>query len=151
MRIATSGSKVDISEENLTAKFAKQFSKILRVGDVVLLHGEIGTGKTTFVKYLINSLEKQKKLNLSEITSPTFSILNEFKIKDIIFRHFDLFRIRSFKEIENLGIFENISDSITFIEWPERIEKKIKNKFNIYFYYNLKLEKRFIEINKVKI
>tara|TARA_Y100000591_G_C21650650_1_gene602638 strand:- start:128 stop:583 length:456 start_codon:yes stop_codon:yes gene_type:complete len=151
MRIATSGSKVDISEENLTAKFAKQFSKILRVGDVVLLHGEIGTGKTTFVKYLINSLEKQKKLNLSEITSPTFSILNEFKIKDIIFRHFDLFRIRSFKEIENLGIFENISDSITFIEWPERIEKKIKNKFNIYFDYNSKLEKRFIEINKVKI
>ena len=63
MRIATSGSKIDISKESLTAKFAKKFSKILKVGDVVSLHGEIGAGKTTFVRYLINSLEKQKKSN----------------------------------------------------------------------------------------
>ncbi len=151
MHIATSGSKIDISEESLTAKFAKRFSKILKSGDVVLLHGDIGTGKTTFVKYLINSLEKEKNLNLSEITSPTFSILNEFEINNISIRHFDLFRVKSSKEIENLGIFENISDSITLIEWPELIEKKLKNKYNLYFDYNSKLEKRVIELNKVMI
>ena len=83
MHIATSGSKIDISKKSLTAKFAKKFSKVLKHGDIVFLYGDIGAGKTTFVRYLINFLEKENKIKLSEITSPTFSILNEYEIKDI--------------------------------------------------------------------
>ncbi|MFL2878759.1 MAG: tRNA (adenosine(37)-N6)-threonylcarbamoyltransferase complex ATPase subunit type 1 TsaE [Candidatus Pelagibacter sp.] len=148
MLIATRGSKIDISKESSTAKFARKFSKVLKVGDVVLLHGEIGAGKTTFIRYLINSLEKKNKVKLGEITSPTFSILNEYEIKNITIRHYDLFRIKDSSEIKNIGIYENIHDFITFIEWPDKIEKKIKKKYNLYFKYNSKLNMRSLEVSK---
>ena len=148
MLIATRGSKIDISKESSTAKFARKFSKVLKVGDVVLLHGEIGAGKTTFIRYLINSLEKKNKIKLGEITSPTFSILNEYEIKNITIRHYDLFRIKDSNEIKNIGIYENIHDFITFIEWPDKIEKKIKKKYNLYFKYNSKLNMRSLEVSK---
>ena len=128
MLIATRSSKIDISKESSTAKFARKFSKVLKVGDVVLLHGEIGAGKTTFIRYLIHSLEKKNKVKLGEITSPTFSILNEYEIKNITIRHYDLFRIKDSNEIKNIGIYENIQDFITFIEWPDKIQKKIKKR-----------------------
>ena len=148
MLIATRGSKIDISKESSTAKFARKFSKVLKVGDVVLLHGEIGAGKTTFIRYLINSLEKKNKVKLGEITSPTFSILNEYEIKNITIRHYDLFRIKDSSEIKNIGIYENIHDFITFIEWPNKIQKKIKKKYNLYFKYNSKLNMRSLEVSK---
>ena len=148
MLIATRGSKIDISKESSTAKFARKFSKVLKVGDVVLLHGEIGAGKTTFIRYLINSLEKKNKVKLGEITSPTFSILNEYEIKNITIRHYDLFRIKDSNEIKNIGIYENIHDFITFIEWPDKIQKKIKKKYNLYFKYNSKLNMRSLEVSK---
>ena len=148
MLIATRGSKIDISKESSTAKFARKFSKVLKVGDVVLLHGEIGAGKTTFIRYLINSLEKKSKVKLGEITSPTFSILNEYEIKNITIRHYDLFRIKDTNEIKNIGIYENIRDFITFIEWPDKIQKKIKKKYNLYFKYNSKLNMRSLEVSK---
>ena len=148
MLIATRGSKIDISKESSTAKFARKFSKVLKVGDVVLLHGKIGAGKTTFIRYLINSLEKKNKVKLGEITSPTFSILNEYEIKNITIRHYDLFRIKDSSEIKNIGIYENIHDFITFIEWPNKIEKKIKKKYNLYFKYNSKLNMRSLEVSK---
>ena len=148
MLIATRGSKIDISKESSTAKFARKFSKVLKVGDVVLLHGKIGAGKTTFIRYLINSLEKKNKVKLGEITSPTFSILNEYEIKNITIRHYDLFRIKDPNEIKNIGIYENIHDFITFIEWPDKIEKKIKKKYNLYFKYNSKLNMRSLEVSK---
>ena len=148
MLIATRGSKIDISKESSTAKFARKFSKVLKVGDVVLLHGEIGAGKTTFIRYLINSLEKKNKVKQGEITSPTFSILNEYEIKNITIRHYDLFRIKDSNEIKNIGIYENIHDFITFIEWPDKIQKKIKKKYNLYFKYNSKLNMRSLEVSK---
>ena len=148
MLIATRSSKIDISKESSTAKFARKFSKVLKVGDVVLLHGEIGAGKTTFIRYLIHSLEKKNKVKLGEITSPTFSILNEYEIKNITIRHYDLFRIKDSNEIKNIGIYENIHDFITFIEWPDKIQKKIKKKYNLYFKYNSKLNMRSLEVNK---
>ena len=148
MLIATRSSKIDISKESSTAKFARKFSKVLKVGDVVLLHGEIGAGKTTFIRYLINSLEKKNKVKLGEITSPTFSILNEYEIKNITIRHYDLFRIQDSNEIKNIGIYENMNDFITFIEWPDKIQKKIKKKYNLYFKYNSKLNMRSLEVNK---
>ena len=148
MHIATRSSNIDITKESSTAKFARKFSKVLKVGDVVLLHGEIGAGKTTFIRYLINSLEKKNKVKLGEITSPTFSILNEYEIKNITIRHYDLFRIKDSNEIKNIGIYENIHDFITFIEWPDKIQKKIKKKYNLYFKYNSKLNMRSLEVSK---
>ena len=148
MPIATKSSNIDISEESLTASLAEKFSEIFKKGDVVFLYGEIGVGKTTFVKYLINNLQKQKKISLTEVTSPTFSLLNEYKIKNLTVQHFDLFRIKDGNETKNIGLFENYNDILTFIEWPEKIIDKPKKKYELYFKYEHKSEKRFISIYK---
>ncbi len=146
MRIATKSSKINISKESLTAAFAKKFSNILKNGDVVYLYGEIGVGKTTFIKYLINTIQMKKNVKLSEITSPTFSIMNEYVIKDIKIRHYDLFRIKNSIEIKNIGLYENSNNFITLVEWPEKISKKLKIKYNLFFDYNFKNGKRFIKV-----
>ena len=148
MLTATSSSRIDISKESLTANLARKFSKILKRGDVVFLYGEIGVGKTTFVKYLINNLQKQKKVSLTEVTSPTFSLLNEYQIKDLTIQHFDLFRLKDGSETRNIGLFENYNDILTLIEWPEKITDKPKIKYDFYFEYDGRSEKRFLGIYK---
>lgn len=148
MLTATSSSRIDISKESLTANLAKKFSKILKRGDVVFLYGEIGVGKTTFVKYLINNLQKQNKVSLTEVTSPTFSLLNEYQIKDLTIQHFDLFRLKDGSETRNIGLFENYNDILTLIEWPEKITDKPIIKYDFYFEYDDRSEKRFLGIYK---
>ena len=77
MLIATNSEKIDISLEDKTSELAKNFSRTLSKGDVVYFHGEIGVGETTFIRHLINNLQQLSKINLTEVTSPTFNLLNE--------------------------------------------------------------------------
>ena len=125
MLTATKGGKINISEEKDTKSLAEKFSKLIKQGDFILLSGNLGVGKTTFIKYLINSLQKANKQKITEVTSPTFTVINEYQIKKILIKHYDLYRIKNKKELNNLGIQESIKDQITFVEWPEII-KKIK-------------------------
>ena len=90
MHIATKSSKIDITLEKNTEFISKKFSNYIRKGDIIFFYGEIGVGKTTFIKYLINNLQNKKKLNLTEIPSPTFNIVNEYKIDEIIINHYKL-------------------------------------------------------------
>ena len=92
MPIATKSDKIDLSSEKKTQKLALKFSKMLKLGDIVFLYGEIGVGKTTFVKYLINEFQKKNKSKITEITSPTFNLLNEYQIGKFKLNHYDLFR-----------------------------------------------------------
>ncbi|MDC3135900.1 tRNA (adenosine(37)-N6)-threonylcarbamoyltransferase complex ATPase subunit type 1 TsaE, partial [Candidatus Pelagibacter sp.] len=116
MPIATNSEKIDISLEDNIAELAKKFSQILKKGDVVFLHGEIGVGKTTFVKHLINNFQRKKNLDLTEVTSPTFNLVNEYNGGNFIIQHYDLFRLKSIEEIKNLDLFEDISNTIILIE-----------------------------------
>ena len=93
---------------------------------VVFLYGEIGVGKTTFIRHLINYLQTKKNYKLTEIPSPTFNILHEYKIDELIIQHYDLYRIKSEIELKNIGLFENQKDFITLVEWPEVIKEKPK-------------------------
>ena len=119
MPIAIKDSKIDITSEKLTKELAKQFTKYLKGGEFVFLYGEMGVGKTTFVKYFINEYQKINNLTQTEITSPTFSLLNEYQVKDIRIKHYDLFRINRKEDINNLDIFEKDNKLITLIEWPQ--------------------------------
>ena len=151
MHIATNSGKIDLLFENDTKKLANTISKKIKIGDIIYLYGEIGVGKTTFVKYLINSLQKKNNLTVTEVISPTFALLNEYQIKQFKINHFDLFRIKSSKEIENLDLFTDRSSSITLIEWPQKIKKKPKNLIELKFNYQNDYQKRSVEIKGLSL
>ena len=148
MPIAIKNSKIDISSEDTTRELAKNFSNYLKGGEIVLLFGEMGVGKTTFVKYLINHFQKNEKIKLTEITSPTFNLLNEYQINNLVIKHYDLFRLKNKSEILNLGIFENYKNSITLIEWPQLIDNVQSIKIiDLNFIYENELNNRSVIIN----
>ena len=124
-----------ISSIRELGKITDTIKKILSPGDVVFLYGEIGVGKTTFARLLINGFENEKKLKKSEILSPTFNIVFEYEIKEFTIKHFDLYRLKNSNDIKNVGLFENLEQSITLIEWPELIINKPENRFDLFFKY----------------
>ena len=147
MLTATKGGKINISEEKDTKSVAEKFCKLIKQGDFILLSGNLGVGKTTFIKHLINSLQKANKQKISEVTSPTFNITNEYQIKKTLIKHYDLYRIKNKKELYNLGIQENLNDQITFVEWPEILKKiKVKNCISLIFEYKKNYTERYLSI-----
>ena len=146
MRIATSSDYIDISSEKKTEELAKSFQEKIKLGDVIFLHGEIGVGKTTFVRYLINHFQKINNLELTEVTSPTFNILNEYEINKIQINHYDLYRLKDLEELADLNLFSNNQNLITIIEWPQIINTKPKNLIEIFFKYDDDYSKRFLQI-----
>ena len=149
MHTATKGSKINISSEKKLGEFANNFSSKLKQGDIFFLYGEMGVGKTTFVKYLINEFQKIKKLPVTEITSPTFNLLNEYQINGLKIKHYDLFRVKNKLDALNLDIFDKDKNIITLIEWPQLIanENKIKS-INLTFNYENDLNNRCVDIKR---
>ena len=147
MPIAIKDSKIDITSEKYTKELANQFTKYLKGGEFVFLYGEMGVGKTTFVKYFINEYQKINNLTQTEITSPTFSLLNEYQVKDIRIKHYDLFRINRKEDIDNLDIFEKDNKLITLIEWPQLLTdtQNIKS-IDLTFNYLNDLNDRSVDI-----
>ena len=146
MLIATSSSKIDISLEKSTEYISKKFSNFIKKGDIIFLYGEIGVGKTTFIKHLVNNLQNKKKIKLTEVPSPTFNIVNEYQVDEIIINHYDLFKIKDPKELFNIGIFEDSNEKITLVEWPEIIFDKPKKIIELYFSYEDDFKRRCLEI-----
>jgi len=129
-----------------TQNFSKNISKIISAGDIVFLYGEIGVGKTTFVRFFINHLENKNRIKNSEVLSPTFNILYDYEVGNIKILHYDLYRLKNYKDISQLGMFETSNDSIKIVEWPELIESKPKDRVDIQFQYS-----KLIDSRKVKI
>ena len=146
MHIGTSSKTLDISIEKDTKLIAQKLSKFLNLGDYVYFQGEVGVGKTTFIRYLINFLQDKYSQEISEIPSPTFNIVHEYKIKDFKILHYDLYRVKNINELDNIGIFENNENSLVFIEWPELIKKKEINHIFLKFKYEKNLKGRSITI-----
>jgi tRNA threonylcarbamoyl adenosine modification protein YjeE len=130
-----------------TQKLAKKISQIIKSGDTIFLYGEIGAGKTTFVRFFINNLEKINKVRKSNILSPTFNIVYDYKIKKTQILHYDLYRLKSYNDILELGMFETEDKYIKIIEWPELIKLKPKNRVEITLQYSKLANSRDIKIN----
>jgi len=129
-----------------TQNFSKSISKIISTRDIIFLYGEIGVGKTTFVKFLINYLESKNGIENSDVLSPTFNIVYDYNVGNIKILHYDLYRLKNYKDISQLGMFETSNDSIKIVEWPELIESKPKNRVDIQFQYSKFIDSRKIEI-----
>ena len=149
MPIAIKNSKIDISSEETTKVLAESFKNFLQGGEILFLYGEMGVGKTTFIKYLINEFHKSSDFPITEVSSRTFNLLNEYQVGPKKIKHYDLFRIKNKRDTNDLNIFEKDNNLITFVEWPELVkdiqEKVIVLKFN----YENELNNRSVEITGI--
>ena len=146
MPTAIKSDKIDLSSEKETEELASTFIKKIKPGCFIFLYGEIGVGKTTFIRYLINQFQKLNKLEITEVTSPTFNLLNEYQINDFKINHYDLFRLKSTEEIKNLDLFEDNKNTITLVEWPQIIKEKPKNLIELVFQYGKDHKTRSVQI-----
>ena len=128
-------------------QISKKISKKLENGDCIFLIGEIGVGKTTFTRFLINNLQNQKGLKETEVLSPTFNLLYEYEIKDLKIMHYDLYRIKTAKELDHLGIFSGNEKTIKIIEWPDLIKTPLTNKLEVHLEYGKNDNERKMNIH----
>ncbi len=116
--------------------FCEDISLKIKVGDIICLFGELGSGKTTFARNLINSVYKRNKLKKpTSIKSPSYPILLTYEVNNFEIYHYDLYRISKSSELAEMNIFEELHNSITIIEWPEVILDSLKD----YNFYSLNL------------
>ena len=140
-------SQIDISSEKKLEEFAKNLAQNIKKREIFFLYGEMGVGKTTFVKYLINNLQLKFDRKITEVTSPTFNIMNEYSLGNLIIKHYDLYRLKSESELKDLNIFENNNDDILLIEWPQIIKKEPFSVKKLYFEYKNDFKNRFLTIS----
>ena len=112
--------------------------------DCILLLGEIGVGKTTLARALINNLQKQNKEVETEVLSPTFNIVYEYEIGELKIMHYDLYRLNTEKDVQQLGIFNQNTKSIKVIEWAEIVKNKPDDRLEVYISYEQEQEMRKI-------
>ena len=123
-------------EVNLTQleKLSKEFAKKIKISEIVLFKGDLGSGKTTFIRSIINNIYLlNKKKPPTTIPSPSFPILQIYSLNNFSIYHYDFFRVKKVNEINEIGFEENIIGNITFIEWPELVISKIYD----YKYYEV--------------
>ena len=121
-------------------------SKIVSGGEIIFLYGDIGVGKTTFVIFFINYLEKKNRIKNSDILSPTFNIVYDYEVGNLKILHYDLYRLKNYNDISQLGMFESSKDHIILVEWPELITPKPKDRIEILFQYSKVRNSRKIKI-----
>ena len=107
----------------------------LKEKDCIFLTGEIGVGKTTFTRYLINYLQKKEGSKATEVLSPTFNLLYEYDLKKYKIMHYDLYRLKNEKDLNNLGIFQENENAVKIIEWPNLIKIRKSDKLEIHLDY----------------
>ena len=107
--------------EGDTARSARELAASLHAGDVVLLFGDLGAGKTAFVKGLAAGLGVAPQ----EVSSPTFTIVQEYRGGRLTVFHVDLYRLNDAREIEDLGLDEIAADGVLAIEWAEKLPRDV--------------------------
>ena len=152
MPTAIKDSKIDITSEKSTRELAEKLTSYFKGGEYIFLHGEMGVGKTTFVKYFINKFQTDEQLKLTEVTSPTFNLLNEYETSHFMIKHYDLFRIKNISEVKDLDIFENNEKIITLVEWPQLLKNNNKaKKIDLFFKYENELKNRTVQIKGLNL
>ena len=145
MPIVTNGSSIKVSNLKVLKNLACKIANKIKPGETILLYGQLGVGKTTFARFFINHLQKKSNSEITEVLSPTFNIMYEYVANKKLIQHYDFYRVKNYKELNNIGIFED-KGIISLIEWPEKIKFKPKNRIELKFKYSKKFENRNIKI-----
>ena len=124
-----------------------KISNKLKIGNVIYLKGDLGSGKTAIAKILIQNLFKKYKKKKPIVTSPTFNIVQYYLVnKQMIIAHYDLYRLKKSSDINNIGLYDLEDKMISIIEWPELIKNKHKNRIEIKLSYTKKENERNLSI-----
>ena len=127
--------------------FVKKISIRVKIGTVIYLRGELGTGKTTLTKFFIENLFQKNKKKKPIVISPTFNIVQYYLVtKKLIIAHYDLYRLKKSSDINNIGLYDLEDKMINIIEWPELIKKKHKNRIEIILKYTKNEDERNVSI-----
>ena len=145
MPIATNGSSIKVSNLKVLKNLACKIANKIKSGETILLYGQLGVGKTTFARFFINHLQKKTNSKITEVPSPTFTVMYEYLANQKLIQHYDFYRVKNYKELNNIGVFEN-NGVISLIEWPEKIKFKPKNRIELKFKYLKYFEDRNIKI-----
>ena len=151
MPIATNSDKIILNSEKDTKEFAGDFLNKVKPNNIVFVYGEMGVGKTTFIRYLVNAFQRKNKVKITEVTSPTFNLLNQYDMNKFIVNHYDLFRLKNDDELKNLDLFKDNLNAITLIEWPEIIQKKPEKLIELFFKYEDDYQKRSVKIKGLNL
>ncbi len=151
MLIATNSEKIILNSEKDTKEFAENFLTKVKPNYMVFVYGEMGVGKTTFIKYFVNAFQQKNKMKITEVTSPTFNLLNQYDVNKFVINHYDLYRIKNDDELKNLGLFEDNSNTVTLVEWPEIIQKKPEKLIELFFKYEDDYQKRSVQIKGLNL
>ena len=145
MPIATNGSSIKVSNLKVLKNLACKIANKIKSGETILLYGQLGVGKTTFARFFINHLQKKTNSKITEVPSPTFTVMYQYLANQKLIQHYDFYRVKNYKELSNIGVFED-NEVISLIEWPEKIKFKPKNRIELKFKYLKNFEKRDIKI-----
>ena len=145
MPIATKGSSLEVSNLKVLKNLACKIANKIKPRETILLYGQLGVGKTTFARFFINYLQKKTNSEITEVPSPTFTIMHEYVAKQKLIQHYDFYRVKNHKELNNIGIFED-DKALSLVEWPEKIKFKPKNRIELKFKYLKNFENRDIKI-----
>ena len=145
MPIATNGSSIKVSNLKVLKNLACKIANKINLGETILLYGQLGVGKTTFARFFINHLQKKTHSEITEVPSPTFNIMYEYMANQKLIQHYDFYRVKNYKELNNIGIFED-NGVVSLVEWPEKIKLKPKNRIELKFKYSKKFKNRNIKI-----
>ena len=145
MPIATKGSSLEVSNLKVLKNLACKIANKIKSGETILLYGQLGVGKTTFTRFFINHLQKKTNSKITEVPSPTFTVMYEYLANQKLIQHYDFYRVKNYKELSNIGVFED-NGVISLIEWPEKIKFKPKNRIELKFKYLKNFENRNIKI-----
>ena len=139
---------MELKSLDSTKKIAETVAINLKPNDFILLSGNLGAGKTTFTRFLINYLQQKNQRSLEEIVSPTFNIVQYYDLgKDLKVAHYDFYRLKKEKEILNIGLFDTAKDFINIIEWPEIAMNLLNDFLQIKFTYDSDKDLRSAEFN----